>query len=74
VLHTDFIEFDEDSCVRDGISDDISYNYEDITDTLKDVIDNWKELVSEQLELAEQLKEEFGLNKFQILEIGAIGK
>ncbi len=57
-----FIEFDDDGGIGDGISDDISYEYRDITATLKDIVDEWKELVSEQIEIAEQFREEFELD------------
>ena len=57
-----FIKFDEDGGVGDGLEDDISYSYEDITDALEVVISEWKELVDEQIDIACQLKEQFQLD------------
>jgi hypothetical protein len=54
-----FIDFDEDGGIGDGASDDIAYNYSEITDVLKGVTDKWREFVDKQLEIYNLLVDEF---------------
>lgn len=54
-----FIEFDDDGCAGDGLSDEITYNYELITRLISDIIKKWKLFSDEQIEIANMLMEEF---------------
>lgn len=56
-----YIDYDDDGGIGDGISDDISYYCDNITQTLDAIAEAWKEKIDRQSEIAEQLGAEFKL-------------